>query len=376
MIRFEKMDCWMFQLKKNIPKKVLKELNGWSFDPKFKELWIDADKIPEEDVKLAYKVLDEYNIEYDDVKLYGYGRIYIIENDDSLGKSYDDMEVDLSTELVEEDYYYDSDNDYFLVRFNPDPDYIWVYGYAEELEKEYKRLLKKREEDERWQREWEKRDAERRRLEEERVEKAIREYKEKRQKRLNYLKTLEQVPISFNSVIVRGPKLRCQEEHKVKDMAGKVCLMNGRGEVFEDLVPIKYCFDEDAYFMLDVDYKELKDRGNIMCRIITYREYDYNGLGTYTYDQLAPESKLRMMGYTVAQNEGLSQEVRLNILTGAIAYRIMTKDEIVSHLRWCYRQHRNVHPIAAQKYLDDIEYLQYLDIEKKEVIDIDELVIR
>lgn len=374
MIRLEKIECWMFQLKQEIPDKVLRELKGWVFDSKFNELLINADDILDERVEEVNQILVQNDIAHQPAKLYRYGRIYVIVDYDSLGEEYDEMEIELTSELYEEDYYYDFKDKYYLVRFNPNYEDVWIYGYAERLDKEYKKREKEVQESKRQELEWEKLEEEKRKREEERIEKLRKEYEEKRQKELKRLKTLEQVPLSLNSVVVRGPKLRCQMEHTVKEMAGKVFLMNDEGEVKEDLVPIKYCIDEDAFFMLDVDYKELKYRGRLLCKVITYRQYDTSGLGSYTYDQLEPESKLKIMGYTVAKNKGLSQERRLNILEGAIAYGIMTKDEIVSHLRWCYIQHRNIHPEAAQKYIEDIEYLQYADIEQKEIVDIDEII--
>ena len=277
-----------------------------------------------------------------------YSRIYLdLSDTESYGEELDWQTEALFNELIEGDYYFDKKENFY--QFKEKEENRTLFELSKAIEKGVKKQKERKKE----------------------LDSINGEMIEEKRR---YLRTLDRITLSMNSVIVRAPILKCQDEHTVKDMAGRVLLTDTNGEVREDLVPIKYCLDEDVYFMLDIDYYELKRRGKILCRIITYKDYATNGIKKSGWDQLEPESKLRMMGYTVAKHKGLLPEQRHRILEGAIAYGIMTKDEVVSFLRWNYRQHITQHPHAAQKYIDDIEYLQYLDIEKKEVIDIDEII--
>lgn len=332
MLKVVDVECWMFKLNNNISKEILSELTGWKLDTKFNELWKEYEVTTEDDLKHTREVLDKHQIEYEDAKTYMYARFYLdLDDFNSYGEKVDMSGEFLMEELAEEDYYYDYNEHYYQVlknRANAE-----LYGTAKFIDEE--------------------------------VEKA---------KLDKELEKLDRVTLSMNSVIVRAPQLKCQEEHTVIDIAGRVLVIDD-GEVSEVLVPIKHCLDEDVFFMLDVNFKELKKCGNIMCNVISYKEYETKGIVKRIYDQLEPKSKLKLMGYSVSRQDGLSEDKRAKILRGAIEFGIMTKDEIVSFLRWCYRQHATAHPEAAQKYLDDISYLEYLDIEEKPIVDIDEFII-
>ncbi len=358
MIRVENVECWMFQLDEKITKSILKELEGWKLDTQYNELWKEADETTETDLNHVREVFSKNNTSYMDAKLYMYTRVYLdLDDREDYGEDVEFESEGFFDELLEKECYYDTEKDFYQFLSNRDNRFL-SYS-ASFIDKEVKK---------------------------QKIEKGILDdwdgvvsyalSGKTIEEKYKYLKKLDQVTLSLNSVIVRAPRLQCQEEHTVKEMAGRVLMTNKLGQVVIELVPIKHCLDEDAFFMLDVDYKELVNRGKILCNVITYKEYEKHGIAKRTYDQLEPKSKLKLMGYSVSKQDGLSQEARVNILRGAIEYGIMSKDEIVSFLRWCHKYHATQHPEAAQKYLDDIKYLQYADIEKKPTIDIEEFIIK
>ena len=349
MLRSEEVECVVFQLHGGIDKDELPLLKGWFFDYESNEIWKKISNSDDKEIGIVKMILGSLNIKYDEPKEYMYIRIY--EVDDPTVKGVDWLE-----DLMDENIYdliqimpcYRDENDYFF-QYKKTPSNEQKYEYDEikncceayEYFKEQQRIAKE----------------------------GVGE------------KTVEGKPrrnFEIGSVIVKTQSIKCQKEHTLEDWAGQVSVMNDYGEIQKFLVPITYCLNEDVWFMFDIDYQKLERYGKILCRVVDYHNYEKHGIRYYygMSDDLAAKSVLKMLGYSVAKKDDLSPEQRQKILTVAIENGVMNKYEIISFLKWCHKNHHTAHPEAARKYLEDIDFLRYTDIEEKPVVEISEIIIK
>ena len=82
-------------------------------------------------------------------------------------------------------------------------------------------------------------------------------------------------------------------------------------------------------------------KGTPMCRISDEKAYMKSNVYTNGM-QLAPESVLMQYGYSVSQQEDLSESRRQKILAVLLDYKILTKTEIISYLDFFINIHDNL----------------------------------
>lgn len=88
------------------------------------------------------------------------------------------------------------------------------------------------------------------------------------------------------------------------------------------------------------------------------RNYDH-----YDFPELAQQSDLSKMGYSVGQQSNLSDKERQRILTDVIASGRKTKGWVCSYLKYMIKMRRNSERnwLAVQKWKQDLEFVQALD---------------
>ena len=109
---------------------------------------------------------------------------------------------------------------------------------------------------------------------------------------------------------------------------------------------------------MESTYQRLKMKGTPMCRISDEKAYMKSNVYTNGM-QLAPESVLMQYGYTVSQQEDLSESRRQKILAVLLDYKILTKTEIISYLDFFINQRKTQHKYekAIVKWENDREFV-------------------
>lgn len=151
---------------------------------------------------------------------------------------------------------------------------------------------------------------------------------------------VETKDISPKDFITRVNVFKCtSDNHKLVDIKCRVKVLSESGKVDTYVVPGAYCQTCDRYFMLDTEYKRLKQKGILVCKVVE-KEFWLNN-GKRNDFNLNEESLLHMMGYNVSQQANLSKEQRWGILELIVDEEILSIMEIRSHLNWLIRRNQN-----------------------------------
>ena len=184
--------------------------------------------------------------------------------------------------------------------------------------------------------------------------------KVKKKKQIEHKDTTEtRYNISPKDFVVRRAVFKCMHSHhQVQDIDATLEIVDDNGKKRAIQISAGYCKQCQMYFIMESTYEKLRRMGVALCRICdekTYMKNSYvNGM------QLAQESILMQFGYSVSQQEGLSQERRQKILAVLIDNHILSKSEIISYLDFfiSQRQSQSKYMIAISKWEADREFLE------------------
>ncbi|MDO4798729.1 MAG: hypothetical protein Q4A01_12005 [Coriobacteriales bacterium] len=114
------------------------------------------------------------------------------------------------------------------------------------------------------------------------------------------------------------------------------------------------------YFMGEGTYTRLKRRGYICCKIVEEKDLGTKRVGDGLYGNLASESILHMYGYTVNQQDNLSEVERRTIISFVIENRIQSAQDIAHLLEWLISQ-REGNPrmsVAVSRWRSDLTFVK------------------
>lgn len=171
--------------------------------------------------------------------------------------------------------------------------------------------------------------------------------------------------------VTRVNVFKCtSDNHKLVDIKCRVRVLSKSGKVDTYIVSGAYCKTCDKYFMLDTDYKRLKQKGILICKVVE-KEFWMNN-GNQNDFNLNQESLLHMMGYNVSQQSNLSKEQRWGILELIVEEDILSIIEIRSHLNWLIRRNQNNRYFddARSKWQMDSEHLLNFDSNDRNIVDV------
>lgn len=184
--------------------------------------------------------------------------------------------------------------------------------------------------------------------------------------------------ISHTQFITRVNVFKCTNaKHKVIDVCCSIDVMNHNGEVYRCMAPGGYCKECDRYFILEEDYRKLKEKGILMCKVVE-QDFWVKQEKQMDYTTLKPESVLHMMGYNVNILDNLTEKQRRNILKLIVDEGILSVAEIRSHLQWLIKGRSETERFsnACLKWAADSEFIEKYGIEKRMVIAVDTIVAR
>lgn len=119
-----------------------------------------------------------------------------------------------------------------------------------------------------------------------------------------------------------------------------------------------WCPKCHKYFMVEGTYTRLKRRGYICCKVVEEKDLGTKKAGDGLYGNLASESILHMYGYTVNQQDNLSEAERRTIISFVIENCIQTAQDIAHLLEWLISQ-REGNPrmaVAVSRWRSDLTF--------------------
>lgn len=139
--------------------------------------------------------------------------------------------------------------------------------------------------------------------------------------------------------------------HRIKRVEGYVQDLNGN----DILIDVYYCNDCNAYF---IDFNKFQYYRALHGFLIG--NFKIQSSGTYEFEKLADASVLKICGYTVNQGDALSSLERKTILKGLIDREILTKQRVMSYLKFFINnsQNRKNMKYAVSKWVEDLKWLQ------------------
>ncbi len=150
-----------------------------------------------------------------------------------------------------------------------------------------------------------------------------------------------------------------QKNHSIMPYCGIVPILSFDNHRIEEKVYLGYCRQCDVFYMFSRDYKNLKKKGTILCKVISMSsgdvEYDSNLLRFNN-----AESILAKYGYNVQLSKNLSFDERKEILDRIISDKAMSIHNIINilemeiHLNRRKRNYSN----AVSKWEMDVDYLK------------------
>ena len=162
---------------------------------------------------------------------------------------------------------------------------------------------------------------------------------------------------SFKDFLTKVHVFHCTAGgHKLKDIRCRVRVMAKSGQISVYTIPGAYCETCDKYYILEDDYKRLKQKGVLICKVV---EKEYWISPKKQNLNLNEESLLHMMDYNVNAQTGLTKKQRWGILEMIVDEEVLTVTEIRSHLNWLIRRNRNNHnfDLARSKWQEDSNHL-------------------
>ncbi len=126
----------------------------------------------------------------------------------------------------------------------------------------------------------------------------------------------------------------CHSAHIKKYYQASINICDRTGILTTEYKTVAYCETCGYFFITEGQYADLRRKGLPLIR--------FAGTGK-GFDELNPESPLKLMGYSVAQKDGLTKAQRQFTLKYILEKKYMPKWEILSYLNWFLRN-----PIAGE----------------------------
>lgn len=123
-------------------------------------------------------------------------------------------------------------------------------------------------------------------------------------------------------------------------------------------VPFNVYYDKqgDRYFINETSYLEYaKQYGFPLMKLKTYAPNSTS----FSMADLSDMSTLRLYGYTVSKNEGLTDGQRQELLKNLMDSRLMSKTDILNHIEWLVNTHEGNYKYAdaCDKWMSDIRFV-------------------
>lgn len=173
--------------------------------------------------------------------------------------------------------------------------------------------------------------------------KLIRKYKERKRRqkvRRSEAVNREQVTekklqnIDFTTFVVLCNAFKCEKAHHIETIRALIEVLLPDGNTCTEEVSAGYCKDCNKYFILEQDYKTVREKGVLLCQMINEKSYRQNQSIESAFSDLKPESILHQCGYNVNAVENLTTDQRQGILRRVIDNDLYTINGVLGFLNW------------------------------------------
>lgn len=127
------------------------------------------------------------------------------------------------------------------------------------------------------------------------------------------------------------------------------------------LLNATYCADCNRFYISYAEYSYYMEQyKSLLTKFVLNESMQSNG----AFGSLADKSPLKLCGYSVSQEKGLSQEERENILYEMISSGIVSKPEAMQYIEWFIRfnGNREINQLARAKWESDLNYVRNLNL--------------
>lgn len=172
--------------------------------------------------------------------------------------------------------------------------------------------------------------------------------------------------ITIADFLVRTSSAQCvNRSHNIQSIKAIVNVLTD-SQIIERTISAYYCMACDKYYIGESTYQTLKKEGTICCKVVELEDLNNNLL---TISGWQKKSLLKMYGYNVEKNNGLSSIQRRKILLFIIENKIMSKYKIINLLEGQIMLHKKQESMkeAVEKWSEDIDFVQKYNITDESV---------
>lgn len=170
-------------------------------------------------------------------------------------------------------------------------------------------------------------------------------------------------PIHVNEFLVRKAYGRHRQNgHRLDSVRATVLILPKTGG---DPRPVEFdaywCPKCRKYYMTEGTFLRLKRQGYICCKVVEEKDLGTKKVGEGVYGKLASESILHMYGYTVNQQDDLTERERQTIISFVIENRIQSAQEIAHLLEWLIsqREGNSRMAVAVSRWKADLSFVRH-----------------
>lgn len=181
--------------------------------------------------------------------------------------------------------------------------------------------------------------------------------------------------IDFRSFVIRCDffYIQCRKQnHILEEIKAVAYVQPPSGDRKMVSVDAYYCHTCKLYYIEDENFEIITRTGRPMFQSFTQADY-IKYINTHTgYGDLALKSKLKIAGYSVGKNDGLTAYQRQMILIYVIESGVMTKGDVMSHLDFYIElnETRGDREDAVEKWKEDLRFLNTYEPGKKRYVGI------
>ena len=186
------------------------------------------------------------------------------------------------------------------------------------------------------------------------------------------------INVEFTSFVVRCYSFKCNKNHNIEQIRAIIEVMMPAGTIIGEEVAAGYCRECNLYFIFEADYARLRERGILLCQMISQKTYEQDGHESFIGSNLKPESILHQSGYNVSSSEDLTDLQRQEILRRVIDSGLYSKTALIGFLDWLISRNEKVSKKdmsgALYKWHMDREYVANYSLKAKRGVKVEKLI--
>lgn len=140
--------------------------------------------------------------------------------------------------------------------------------------------------------------------------------------------------IDFTTFVVLCNVFKCEKTHHIETIRALIDVLRPDGSTCTEEISAGYCKECNKYFILEQDYKTVREKGVLLCQMIKEKSYRQNQSIESAFSDLKPESILHQCGYNVNAVENLTTDQRQGILRRVIDHDLYTINGVLGFLNW------------------------------------------